>query len=230
MGNVRIERELTEDVLREMYEEHDEIGEAVRDTMRDEDATLVYDELDALRDVLDWQVDAWDNVTVWPAVDWNECGTMARVIRNSPYSYPSTLEVPLHVLEILAGYADEHWADAEDSIIDLIERAMKEACRLYSKELTECMNSWMDYDDETLCGRFMEEPEMWLRHVGLEHLMYEDAPERELGTCPECGSHDTMGVHETVEGQTLRKWAECCACGHRFVEVFALMRVETWEG
>ena len=72
--------------------------------------------------------------------------------------------------------------------------------------------------------------EMWLRHVGLEHLMYEDAPERELGTCPECGSHDTMGVHETVEGQTLRKWAECCACGHRFVEVFALMRVETWEG
>ena len=59
-----------------------------------------------------------------------------------------------------------------------------------------------------------------MRRRGMKH--------KELGVCPECGSRDCNCAHETVNDNELSVWSECGECGHQFIEVFALVRVEEW--
>jgi uncharacterized Zn finger protein len=49
-----------------------------------------------------------------------------------------------------------------------------------------------------------------------------------LGICPKCGSADCDCAHETVDGNELSVWSECANCGHQFIEVLELKRVEKW--
>ena len=53
---------------------------------------------------------------------------------------------------------------------------------------------------------------------------------RDVGTCPKCGSYDCDTLHETWnEPDELWMWAQCCECGHQFIEVFKHDRVERWK-
>ena len=51
----------------------------------------------------------------------------------------------------------------------------------------------------------------------------------ELGRCPKCHSYDCTCCHETVNGPELWVWSECVECGHQFIEIFKLDRVDTWK-
>lgn len=51
-----------------------------------------------------------------------------------------------------------------------------------------------------------------------------------LGKCPKCGDvYNVECCHETVNGNELFVWSECGNCGHQFIEVFRLARIEEWK-